>query len=621
MERSAKFMNDTTQLTTVTTPEQPLPDQHSYREKRLRRLRALLNIVFGICAALVLFWLYTKAQSVDLNRHNEITLLLRQLHELDARWNEHVLKLKLNLLTEPESLNQALASVATLEQTLATVLAEQPTLMPPLDDLQRAAVQKTQLTQQFKEQNALLRHALNVIPSAVRELQSLIQQEITSTSDPDRLRYLDTQVQELLQNLLKYNTSPRSDLAQFVDIQSRFLTSAADGSYTPAINTSLAAVAGQARAILTYKPAVDALVNDILNVPLAARIDSLFQRYNTLHEQQLRQNDYYRSLLIGYAALLLVWIVLIGRRLHNSYRQLDLANARLEQRVEERTRELKQSQAKLIQSEKMASLGQMVAGVVHEINTPLAYTRSNVVVVNAQLPMLIGLLEQIETLAALNQQDNATAETAERLTEMAATVAGLRHDGILEDMSVLLDASVSGLDQISDLVINLRNFSRLDRRKVEPTNLNESLDSVLVIAGNLLKNRIEIIKDYGEVPKVACAPSQINQVFLNLIVNAAQAIQGEGTIMLHSSVRGDYVDIVIEDNGPGIPQEVLPSIFDPFFTTKNVGEGTGLGLSIAYQIIQEHQGTITAESTPGQGARFTVSLPVNRIQKTLDAAA
>lgn len=613
-------MNDTAQPISSTSPEQSSA-QHACREKRLRRLRTLLNIIFGFCAAVVLIWLYAKAQSVDLNRHSEITSLLRQLRELDARWNEHVLKLKLNLLNEPDPLNQTIISVTAQEQKLTTALAEQNTLSSRLADLHTAAAKKTQLTQQFKEQNALLRHSLNSIPTAVRELHDAVEQNKTLFSNSEQLIYLETQAQELLQNLLKYNLSPRNDLAQFVDIQSRFLESAADGAYTESINARLATVANHARAILTHKPTVDALVNSILAVPLADAIDRLFESYNALHEQRLLQNEHYRRLLIGYSALLLVWIVLIARRLHNSYRQLDLANAQLEQRVEERTRELKLSQAKLIQSEKMASLGQMVAGVVHEINTPLAYTRSNVVVVNAQLPLLVSLLEQVEQLAIPDQTSDDAEKKAAQLTEIAATVTNLRNDGILEDMSVLLDASISGLDQIADLVVNLRNFSRLDRRKIEPADLNESLNSVLIIAGNLLKNRITIIKDYGEIPKVSCSPSQINQVLLNLIVNAAQAIQEHGTITLHSSVRDDFVDLIIADDGPGIPQDVLPHIFDPFFTTKSIGEGTGLGLSIAYQIVQEHQGTITVDSTPEQGARFTVSLPINRIQKTLDAAA
>ena len=176
-------------------------------------------------------------------------------------------------------------------------------------------------------------------------------------------------------------------------------------------------------------------------------------------------------------------------------------------------------------------------------------------------------------------------------------------------MEELLQASASGMEQISDMVMNLKNFSRVDRQKVDNVNLNEGLDSALLIAKNTLKHKVEIAKNYGDLPPVQCSPSQINQVFLNLLVNAAQAIEDTGTITLTTVSKGDTVDIIIEDNGSGIPEDVLPHIFDPFYTTKDVGEGTGLGLSICYQIIEQHSGTIRAESEPGKGTRFIVSLP------------
>ena len=177
------------------------------------------------------------------------------------------------------------------------------------------------------------------------------------------------------------------------------------------------------------------------------------------------------------------------------------------------------------------------------------------------------------------------------------------------EMGELLQASVSGLDQISEMVLNLKDFSRLDRKKVDKVNLNDGLDSALMIAQNTLKHKVEVIKKYGDIPPIACALSQINQVFLNLLVNAAQAIEEWGMITLTTMAKGDHVEVTIEDDGSGIPTEALPHIFEPFFTTKDVGEGTGLGLAISYQIIEQHGGTISAQSEVGQGTRFTISLP------------
>lgn len=177
-------------------------------------------------------------------------------------------------------------------------------------------------------------------------------------------------------------------------------------------------------------------------------------------------------------------------------------------------------------------------------------------------------------------------------------------------MQELLQASLSGLDQIREMVLSLKDFSRLDRKKVDRVNLNDGLESTLSIAHNSLKYKAKVIKYYGDIPLVTCAPSQINQVFLNLLVNAAQAIEGEGTITITTRVKGKHVEVAITDTGKGIPDDVLPRIFEPFFTTKEVGEGTGLGLAISYQIVEQHGGTLTVESAVGHGTCFTVSLPV-----------
>jgi signal transduction histidine kinase len=177
-------------------------------------------------------------------------------------------------------------------------------------------------------------------------------------------------------------------------------------------------------------------------------------------------------------------------------------------------------------------------------------------------------------------------------------------------MEVLLDGSLSGLDQISDMVKSLKDFSRLDQRKVENSDLNKNLDSVLVIANNTLKGKVEVIKHYGNIPLISCSPSQLNQVFLNLIVNAAQAIENHGAITIETFVEDDLVHIVVEDNGKGIPSDVVPRIFDPFFTTKEIGKGTGLGLSIAYKIVEQHGGNIKVKSEVNKGTQFIVSIPV-----------
>jgi len=282
------------------------------------------------------------------------------------------------------------------------------------------------------------------------------------------------------------------------------------------------------------------------------------------------------------------------------------------QQLADAYRQLQSSQAALVQSEKMASLGQMVAGVAHEINTPLAYVRNNVEItrkVFGSLRALVGEYGRLEQMLA----GGAAGEDriAEQLSRLASDAVELGGDGLFEDADALLGDTVYGLDAMRELVGNLRNFSRLDAAKQAEVDLNDCLDQTLIIASHALKGRIEVTKRYGRLPRVTCAPSQINQVFLNILTNAAQSIEhGQGNLLLQTESDGTWVQVHIEDNGKGIPSEHLPRIFDPFFTTKPIGQGTGLGLSIGYQIIKAHGGSIDVASTVGKGSHFVIKLPV-----------
>ncbi|MCK5860400.1 MAG: GHKL domain-containing protein [Abyssibacter sp.] len=300
--------------------------------------------------------------------------------------------------------------------------------------------------------------------------------------------------------------------------------------------------------------------------------------------------EHYTLALAAFAGALLLVFSLIGLRLRGSFNELDGINANLEKLVEERTdelnrtlQELRMQQAHLIQSEKLSSLGQMVAGVAHEINTPLGYALSNVETVK-------------ESIALVEAAGGLSEDAQERVVEA----------------DVLLEDSMHGMHQIDELVKSLKNFSRMDRSTTELFNLNDGLDTALKICQNQLKGRVEIERDFAELPAVLCAPSQINQVFLNLINNGAQAIEGTGLIRIETRHEADQAVIRISDSGCGMDEETRAHIFEPFFTTKAVGEGTGLGLSIVFRIIEDHGGRITVDSTPGNGSEFTITLPVRQ---------
>ncbi|MBK6741857.1 MAG: CBS domain-containing protein [Hydrogenophilales bacterium] len=293
---------------------------------------------------------------------------------------------------------------------------------------------------------------------------------------------------------------------------------------------------------------------------------------------------------------------------------LRVMQGRLRHRNEEVARaysRLKSSQAQLVQSEKMASLGQMVAGVAHEINTPLGYVKNNIGLAREFFEHLRGQLSAYEGLIdALTAGSPDEADIEARL----ASIASLRaEEGFSpEDVAGLFEDTVYGVDQISEIVVNLRDFSRLDHAPVDSVDLNKSLDGALLIARNVLKHKAEVHKRYAEIPPVSCAPSQINQVFLNLLTNAAQAINERGHILVKTEADARYVHVTVQDTGRGIDQEQLAKIFDPFYTTKPVGQGTGLGLTIAYQIVERHGGKIRVASRVGEGSKFCVSLPHGR---------
>ena len=359
------------------------------------------------------------------------------------------------------------------------------------------------------------------------------------------------------------------------------------------------------------------------------RLDLVGHSLQSALGKTLDDSELYRMFLLYYSGFLILVLGHLVWRLASSRAHIDRinqelrdANQTLETRVEERTRELsdalqklKESEAMLIQSEKMSSLGRMVAGIAHEVNTPLAY-------VKASLEAARGWMENDNKLAAethtLLELIAAESPDPAKLEATFSSVQGILDDirkrEVHEQMGKALGDGLYGIGQISEIVSNLKNFSRLDRSKASNYDLRVGLESTLRIAHDVLKNR-EVRKDFKPIPPVPCSPSQINQVFLNLISNAAQATGDDGLIILSTGTSGEdevWVDVI--DNGQGIPPEVLPKIFDPFFTTKEVGKGTGLGLAICYKIVQNHGGRLEVESTPGVGTRFRVTLPVTQTE-------
>jgi len=273
------------------------------------------------------------------------------------------------------------------------------------------------------------------------------------------------------------------------------------------------------------------------------------------------------------------------KKLEETNNTLDLKNKELQTLYDE----LKNTQSQLIQSEKMSSLGQLVAGISHELNNPIGFIYSN----SNQLQTYV---ERVEKVLQDSEDDNKNF------------IANVKD--VLPDVKNLIEDTLSGSKIVKELVENLRRFSHLDQAAKQNVDIHEGIESSLKIVHSQIKNRIQIHKNFKAVKTVECNPGQINQVLLNILSNAAQSIENEGNIWIDTGEENDYLFIKIKDDGKGIKKEDLEKVFDPFFTTKAVGQGTGLGLSISYSIIKNHNGTIEVESEVNKGSTFTIKLPL-----------
>jgi signal transduction histidine kinase len=266
---------------------------------------------------------------------------------------------------------------------------------------------------------------------------------------------------------------------------------------------------------------------------------------------------------------------------------------------------LKLAQSQLVQSEKMASIGQLVAGIAHEINNPVTFISAGVDSLRTNLDEVRQVLDIYHRITPENSE--------EKLKEIAVLKERIDYKQAIREINTLIDSIKNGTERTTQIVNGLRTFSRLDEDVLKFADIHEGLDSTLILLRNKYKNRIEIIKEYADLPPIECYPGQLNQVFMNILSNAIDAIEDKGNITITTSSANGFIRISIKDSGKGIPEPLRAKIFDPFFTIKEVGKGTGLGLSISHGIIEKHKGSIRVKSVIGKGSEFIISLPAKQI--------
>ncbi len=555
--------------------------KHTWLGKNMR-LRTGIAGLAVLASLLVLLALVSKTQQRELTASDVTEQLLalsgadQALAQIDAELN----RIRVEQDTNFTLLNSADERWQDANGNLAVSLGATSmgvALRGYFDDAEHAR----KLLQNFRVQQNDFVSSFNAFRSQV---ESSLKQMVLAGAD-EQVQQL---VPRLVEELARYSLQSRPDNAETIEV------------LAARVPADFAALPEAAKVLQARKDALQATLNAWSQLELAEALETADSRQRDELALQERSLNTYTIALAAYAGALLLVFGLIGLRLQKSLTELDAINTDLEKVVQKRTadlhkalNELRMQQAHLVQSEKMASLGQMVAGVAHEINTPLGYATSNVETIR-------------ESLGIVSDAGGLSEDAAERM----------------EEADVLLEDAMHGLGQIDELVKSLKNFSRVDRSHTELFDLNQGLDTALKICQSNLKGRIEVEKDYAAgLPELLCAPSQLNQVFLNLINNGAQAIDGPGSIRLATRQVGDRIEVRIRDSGCGMDEETRAHIFEPFFTTKPVGEGTGLGLSIVFRIVEDHGGTIDVNSAPGEGTEFVISLPVRKAAEAAPAAA
>ncbi|WP_295996916.1 DAHL domain-containing protein [Rugamonas sp.] len=591
---------------------------------RWKRLAAPLPLACVLLLAALLM-VYARTRGYDDAAYFENVARLRQMKQLDAHWELDAMKSRIGLNQSYDPLVDPLRDLNLTPQQLRGGASRAPEqaaeLARSVAAYQDALHDKAALVESFKSHNAVLRNSLAFLPTAGDDIEHL-----AAGAHAHAVAVVVQANRALLATLVYYHAPSDADLQEVADelAQLARLRTGADAELGERIDIFSA----HARTVLREQSVVTRLLTGISAAPTAARIDAinaLLSREQHAAVQRLQTYRLYLSLLAAtLAALLLVAALRLARDhaiINRVNAALTHANDHLEQRVRLRTVELSQAndslqremaerrqlEGRLMQSEKLASIGQLAAGIAHEINNPLAFVASNFSMLEGYLPDLFAMLDAYQA-AERSVVPSALAAELGR-TRQRLDLAFLR-----QDIPVLMAESKDGLERVGKIVRDLKDFSRVDTAQDwEWTDLRPGLASTLNIIARDVRQAADVVTDYGALPAIECLPSQLNQVFMNLILNAAHAVGPErGVITVRTGAEADEVWVEVSDTGCGIPPAVLPRIFDPFFTTKAIGKGTGLGLSLSYGIVQNHNGRIEIDTKVGQGTTFRVVLPVRR---------
>ncbi|UMY64047.1 DAHL domain-containing protein [Pseudomonas sp. LS.1a] len=598
---------------------------------RLNARRSLL--LLAICAmslASVLVYLYWMSKSDENGTYAQARDLIRQIKQYDAQWEGAVLKSRTTTNYNYDPLVLPLLEMKRLWREFGTLEGRHPQTdmlawQTAFRDYQQAFDDKVLLVSRFKSHNAILRNSLAFLPAAADVIQVHLRQLVDA--DTLRLRRITSDTYDLMLSSLEFAQTTTDEKA--ADILVGLNNLSVNKERLPVdFQVPIDTISKHIELILREQPKVDQLLEAIEAVPIAERLDAIALMLDRDEQAAALTAQRYHFYLLVFSTLLVLLLLYMGIWLMRSYaeinrvnRALVSANDELEQRVERRTQALTQASAalqrevderrqlenQLVQSEKLASLGQLAAGVAHEVNNPIGFVSSNLGALDDYFNRLQDMLKAYADAENTLIPNGLSAELAKLRTEIEL-------DYLLEDIPALIRESKDGISRVARIVKDLKDFSRVDSsHDWQLADLHQGIESTLNIVASELRHKADLVKNYGALPKVECLPSQINQVIMNLLVNATQAMGAErGRITLRTGASDNWVWIEVADNGCGIPAESLQKIFDPFYTTKPIGQGTGLGLSLSYGIIKRHGGEIRVDSEVGVGTTFRVELPIRQ---------
>jgi signal transduction histidine kinase len=593
--------------------------------------RAVIAVVLALAALALLISLAFESRSLPVETHVAQYTIAGDLERLDADFGALVgtLQSAWAAQTPPGEGARAL---------LDRVAAQAQQLPQSLFTMQGSASQEARLTNSHETFIASVGQATGLADELIAEQTAyaaavgFLREEGATVIQRLRDGGLDRQAADTFQLVVGTLDYAGKDASVSAGALDRLLVTLGRDQRVDSMPTEFDVLLSSVGTILRNKPLVESKLAQLVGTPVGDYAVALSTAAQDMYTIAVTRIDQARLMLAVYAVVLLLAVGFVAWRLHSSYREINSANAELavlneslEQRVAARTQELsgtladlKESQVQLVQAEKMSSLGQLVAGISHEINTPLLYLANNAELIRERLEPLRDFVSSCVAAFAIRSED--FSDRAEYQTKFVGALRDVKLllrdnelDAAIEEIQDLTRDSIAGLGELTEMAQSLKDFSRLDRAPIASFDVNAGLDKTLLIAKNIIKHKATISKFYGEIPEIECSPSQINQVFLNIVTNAAQAIETQGEITITTKLYDpDHVAIRISDTGCGIPEENLSKIRDPFFTTKEVGTGTGLGLSIVDEIIRSHFGELQVESVVGKGSTFTVILPIKR---------